>query len=118
MTNERIPLFSTGTQSMDWMANNCDRCTKAGDISERGSSKCELFEALGDAGADDGTVSPEIAQRIGRTSAGTRYVWQCPELHLPGMAHPLAEQRRIDREKLAAWNAGEPIDARTIQHGI
>lgn len=107
--SERIHLFSNGTQSMDWMASNCDRCTKAGDISERGSSKCELFEAIGDAGASDGRVSAEMAARLGY--AETRYVWMCPELHLPGMARPLAEQRRLDLAALAAWNAGAPIKA-------
>jgi hypothetical protein len=107
--SERIHLFSNGSQYLDWTANNCDRCTKAGDPSEAGSSKCELFEAMHDAATDDGTVTPAIANRIGLLDAGTRYVWACPELHLPGMARPLAEQRQRDRELLRAWNAGEPI---------
>lgn len=103
-TEQRIHLFSNGTQYMDWSANNCDRCTKAGDASEPGSSKCPLFEAIHDAAADDGTVTLEVATRLGTSVDETRYTWRCPELHLSGMARPLAEQMRIDREKLAAWN--------------
>jgi hypothetical protein len=102
--SERIYLFSNGTQYMDWTANNCDRCTKAGDPSEPGSSKCELFEAIHDAATEDGTVAHEIAKRIGLTDAGLKYVWRCPELHLPTMPVPLADRIRADIERLEAWN--------------
>lgn len=100
MTTERIHLFSNGTQYMDWTFNNCDKCALAGDPSEPGSSSCDLFEAICDAGADDGTVSAEIAARLGYSPI--RYVWRCPEF-TKDVPPALAQKREL--EALATWNA-------------
>jgi hypothetical protein len=84
---------------MDWSANNCDKCGKAGDPSEAGSSSCELFEAIHDAAASDGTVSEEIAKRLGHNHE--QYVWRCPEFtkDVPVDVIRLREIRRLE-----AWN--------------
>lgn len=96
---DRIHLFANGTQYMDWTANNCDRCTKAGDPSESGSSTCPLFEAIYDAAADDGTVSAEVARRLGTSADDTRYVWRC-----------LASELKPDvAEQARAWVAAVQV---------
>lgn len=99
MAEQRIHLFANGTQYLDWTCNNCDKCGKAGDPSEAGSSPCELFEAIHDAAADDGTVTPEIAARLGYTAE--RYVWPCPEFT---REVPAALERQRALAALAAWN--------------
>jgi hypothetical protein len=108
MSEQRIHIFSNGTQAMDWFASNCEQCALAGDPSEAGSSHCELFEAIHDAGADDGSVTPEIARRMGYKASELYYVWACPE-RTKTVPWAVANERELKR--LAAWNAGEPIKA-------
>lgn len=78
MTND-VYLFSNGLQYADWSANNCDRCAKAGDPGEAGSSQCEIFEAIHDAAMDDGSVTNDIARRSGFLEGLHAYVWPCRE---------------------------------------
>ena len=75
-TIEFIP-FSSGTEYLDWMAYNCDCCTKGGDPSESGSSECEIFEAIADAAGDDGVVDDQIAHRLGGDDFDSDV--RCPE---------------------------------------
>lgn len=77
--SERHDVFANGTQYLDWTARNCDRCPLAGDPSEPGSSACDIFEAIHDAAADDGTVSTDIARRMGLLDNEMAYTWACPE---------------------------------------
>lgn len=76
----RFRPFANGSQFGDWMASNCDRCTKSGDGGEAGSSHCEIFEALWDADCDDGRISEDIARRMAYLGNETRYVWPCSEV--------------------------------------
>jgi hypothetical protein len=62
--------FSNGTQSLDWQASNCDRCTKL--------NNCQLIDALNVAYFGDGAVPDEIARRL--DYAPGRYLWQCGEV--------------------------------------
>ena len=102
--SERIHLFANGTHAADWMAGNCDRCALSGDIGAAGSSHCELFEAIADAGADDGAVAPEIAKRMGYTEIA--YTWRCLEFTT---IQPFAVRRERELQKLQAWTTGAPI---------
>ncbi len=84
--DDRARPFHCGTQFVDWTARNCDRCALG-----RGSDPdvtlddlvCELERAVTWACMDDGTVSREVADRIGATAAGVRALtWDCPERKL------------------------------------
>jgi hypothetical protein len=63
---------------MDWTARNCDRCWKGykGDADKR--SLCSLEKALSLACVGDGTISAEVATRIGYSDP-LAYTWGCPE---------------------------------------
>ncbi len=72
-------IFTSGLDYLDWCERNCDLCAKGGDQAEPGSSQCELFEALADAACDDGEVSEEVAQRIGKGRRCKEFVKPAPE---------------------------------------
>ncbi len=75
MAEKRIRLFANGSQDADWQRVNCERCTKWGE-----DPICDLDEALLVACWNDGTVSAEIARRVGWTDTDPpRYVWPCSE---------------------------------------
>jgi methylphosphotriester-DNA--protein-cysteine methyltransferase len=76
MTSVRI--FSNGTQAMDWECANCERCKKH--LPDGQWPTCEIAAALAEAAMDDGTVSPEIAERAGHSSDEMRYNWPCGEV--------------------------------------
>jgi hypothetical protein len=80
--SDQVYLFANGTQYMDWSASNCDKCAKAGDPGEAGSSMCDLFEAIHDAACMDGTVTPAVATRLGKHHSLV-HVWPCPEFRAP-----------------------------------
>jgi len=75
--------FSSGTQYLDWVANNCDKCRKGPDWKavEMGAenTKCEIEQALSE-GAITGRVPKEIARRMGFFENRGKYVWPCPEV--------------------------------------
>jgi len=85
---ESVRPFSNGTQHLDWEASNCGRCKKAASFEQAEADKfiCEIERAIGVACISDGTVSAEIAQRMGyfkNIPAKTKrfsYVWQCGEV--------------------------------------
>lgn len=72
-TEEAIRPFANGIQFCTWTTANCDKCRRA-----RG---CEINTALTDAYCDDGTVSAEIARRMGYHPFGAdwHYNWPCLE---------------------------------------
>ncbi len=67
MADIRYRPFSCGTQFIDFQAANCCRCTKHSDD----ASKCEIDNALLFAQFGDGSVSADIAERMG-------YLDNCP----------------------------------------
>ena len=74
--------FSCGSQHGDWRASNCDRCTKYNHDPKL--SKCEIDRAILKAQFGDGTVTDEIANRMGyhdnNGKDGFSYVWMCNEV--------------------------------------
>lgn len=62
--------FSNGAQAADWLARNCDRCSK---------DDCEIEAAIMEAWAGDGSVSDEIWKRMGGPGNEDRLTWDCPE---------------------------------------
>jgi hypothetical protein len=70
----RMRPFSSGMQRMDWQDANCCRCKKY--TGENGA--CEVDDAISLAACGDGTVSAEIAKRMGYASP-LAYCWQCLE---------------------------------------
>ena len=77
--DDRIRPFSCGSQFSDWQMSNCERCKK---YSERIEDPplCEIDYDLGMAYLGDGTVSPDIAKRMGYTDNQGKYNWQCGEV--------------------------------------
>lgn len=63
---------------MDWEAINCGRCKKAAPAEELPT--CDIEYALGEALIDDGTVSEDIAERMGHLKNRGRYGWPCGEV--------------------------------------
>ena len=75
--------FHCGTQFGDWQAANCLRCTKYKE-EEPWDGGCEIDCALGVAYIGDGTVSREIAERMGYFEHNPpgelpSYNWRCRE---------------------------------------
>lgn len=81
--NERHQPFSCGSQFLDFQNSNCCRCTK---YNPEGIGKCEIDNALLEAQFGDGSVSAEIAERMGfldnspPRQEGFSYNWQCGEV--------------------------------------
>ncbi len=83
MAEERHRPFSCGSQFGDWQNSNCCRCTK---FNPEGLGDCEIDKALLHAMFEDGSVSTEIAERMGYLDNspprqdGFSYNWQCKEV--------------------------------------
>lgn len=78
--------FHCGSQAGDREASNCDRCTKGATADETyDTMTCPIQKALGEAFWNGGTVSEEIAERMGYLDNcpprqdGFSYVWRCNE---------------------------------------
>jgi hypothetical protein len=74
--------FYCGTMFSDWLAANCERCTKGADPNNPPSPlPCDIDQALLMAYFGDGRVSLPIAERMGAVEAVAegRYNWQCKE---------------------------------------
>jgi hypothetical protein len=78
---DSINPFSNGTQYMDWVLSNCDRCKKNG-YDEDTWPTCEVHKGIC-LGAIEGYITDEIAERMGYTEAHADgkgpYVWPCKE---------------------------------------
>jgi len=70
MSEERVCPFYNSAHAGDW-TTQCEACKKRKD--------CEIFKALVHAYFTDGTVSEEIARRMGYYDNIDRYLWICPE---------------------------------------
>jgi hypothetical protein len=85
VSEKRYRPFSNGSQWYDWQDSNCFRCKRV-DVSDpdRPVSTCPILEALNRACVDDGTVSEEIARRMGyldaRKDGGIPYGWPCGDV--------------------------------------
>jgi hypothetical protein len=73
--------FSSGFQSGDWEASNCERCTKYSDEPE---TMCPIMYAIAYAYLGTGEVDEDTARRMGYLkndgSTDGRYAWPCTEV--------------------------------------
>jgi hypothetical protein len=77
---DRERPFSCGSQHADWESSNCDRCTKRiPDDADYTGFRCDIQKAIGEAFMTDGTVSKDIARRMGYTDH-LAYNWPCTEV--------------------------------------
>lgn len=72
--------FSSGCQALDWFERNCCRCKKSERADHDGpiTPTCEIEAAIGEA-FFCGTVSNNIAERMGLVGDASRLTWDCPE---------------------------------------
>ena len=75
MSDDRVHVFSNGTEYEIWRGWNCDECTK--------SWECPIEDAIIFASGGDGLISREIAVRMGRVEDERDYAPICPERELP-----------------------------------
>lgn len=74
--------FTNHTDYACWVYHNCDRCAKAGNPSQAGSSDCNIFEAIHDA-AGGIDISDEVALRFGEIEEECfNPFWNCPEIEV------------------------------------
>lgn len=91
--SERVSVFSCGSQYHDWQSRNCERCMLYNP--ETYYKRCELELAMFDSYLGNGSLAPEIAERLGYVegvgfwqshpvSGGPEfaYTWDCPEREL------------------------------------
>ena len=112
MSEERIRPFSNGSQYMDWMGANCDRCTKGYRERPDGEwdTRCDILNALSEANWDDGTIPPSIAVRMGY--AARRYCWQCPEVVHTAAWKTEFCRKNPDAPECEGWNNRKRIARR------
>ncbi len=96
---DRIRPFYCGSQAADWQESNCNRCTK-NTPSELGMPTCPIQRAVFEAYISDGTVSAEIAVRMG-IDDDLAYLWQCGEVEWT--PEWIAEHRRQRTYRFARW---------------
>lgn len=91
--------FSSGTQYADWEANNCELCRKGVGYGFAPMEwRCVLQKAISFAAVDDGTVSEEVARRMGYLDNKGHHSWPCPEWE------PDPDQG-CSRRQVAQWQA-------------
>lgn len=79
MSDKNYP-FSNGTQYMDWQESNCCTCAKYRPDETDEEKCCPIEYALSFAAIDDGSVTDEIARRMGyKPGPPFYYVWECTE---------------------------------------
>ena len=81
LDTERVHLFSNGENYRIWKWNNCKRCVKL--------PRCPLEYAIASANMLDGTITPDIAERLGVPPDGSEK-WWCREFD--DGAQPTAER--------------------------
>ena len=74
--------FHCGSQFGDWVASNCDRCTKdpCGEGDDHKFGRCDIADALAHAFFGDGEVSEDIAKRMNLPGNEKALVWMCNEV--------------------------------------
>ena len=100
---DRIRPFHCGTQHADWECCNCDRCTK-NTPHELGMPTCEVQRAICEAAFGDGSVSREMAFRMG-VNEETRlaYLWPCAEVEWTPEWIAEHKRRQTFRYRFAKW---------------
>lgn len=88
---EEVRPFSCGSQYGDWRSRNCYRCVKSYENTKPepkdGMGPCDIDNAVGMAYIGSGSVTPEIAKRMGYSGENEgAYGWDCPERELTGGA--------------------------------
>lgn len=77
LTTVEVRPFANSIHFVEWCGINCERCRKSYDSPQKlAGDSCEIEEALVD-GTITGTVSPDIAARMGYTPGAV--LWRCPE---------------------------------------
>ena len=79
MSEEKHYPFHCGTQALDWQMSNCERCKKF-EPNKYQDSGCDIVDALNRAFFEDGSVTEEIAKRMGAIENKFALVWMCPEV--------------------------------------
>lgn len=77
ITEKRERPFSCGSQAADWGSANCSRCTKEFDHVS-GAYRCDIQKEI-DAYMEDGSVSADIARRMGYSDP-LAFQWACTEV--------------------------------------
>lgn len=82
--DDRVYVFSCGSQYVDWLDNNCCGCRKQADPeASLDEMPCDIERALSWAAVDDGRIPLPVADRMGKTANKGRYSWPCPERDPP-----------------------------------
>jgi hypothetical protein len=76
---ETFRPFYCGTQSLDWKTWNCDNCQKGYDCTTK-TWRCDLEEKIDLAYFGDGSVTEDIARRMGCLGNEGKHNWRCGEL--------------------------------------
>jgi hypothetical protein len=96
-----IRPFHCGSQHASWECANCDRCTK-NTPSQEGMPRCEIQRAIFEAQFGDGTISADIAHRMGFTSH-LAYIWECGEVEWTEEWKAEYRIRQTLRYRLRKW---------------
>jgi hypothetical protein len=97
---DRERPFHCGTQAADWSCSNCDRCKKSAQAEE--PFRCEIQEAIAEAYMTDGTVSREVAARMGYVDC-RQFLWACPEAEWTEEWKAECRRRQTCRYRIAHW---------------
>lgn len=101
---DRFRPFHCGTQHADWESCNCDRCTKNTPAGE-GLPTCEIQQAIFEAFCGDGTVTSDVARRMGYADHRTAFLWQCGEVEWTEEWKAEHRRRQTWRYRIAAgWH--------------
>lgn len=77
---KKIMPFHSGSQFMDWILVNCDRCRNSMNATDDIADTCGLELKLWRAYWSDGWVDENVAKAIGVTNTPPfPYRWQCTE---------------------------------------
>lgn len=93
--------FSNSSEADCWTAHNCELCYRTKGDNPNAMPRCPIYAAIL-TGHITGTIPLELAKRAGCT--GNRLPPRCAEF---ATVDPRGRER--DAERLAAWNAGQPI---------
>ncbi len=113
-TTPRHHPFHCGTQCADWETANCENCHSAGYYvggarQDNWLWVCDLQEALSLAFWGDGSVSEDVAQRLGYLANKEAFGWRCSELRPIRPEAEYLESLRPPPTRLAPlwWRAGK-----------
>lgn len=95
--------FYCGSQRMDWTCFNCAQCAKGYD--EKASAwRCDLEKAIDASFMGDGSVTDEIARRMGMPADCRVHNWRCPEF-VAAPPRPAEPAKSHAENKPAYWMA-------------